>query len=110
MISNVYITAGEEPAWFRMLNNSSLFSVYVGYFPSFGLQKRLRTESFFMEVKFSNKKRVLVRGNLPSSTPEKFYVAGCVLVVNVVISNEEAHFVPWIWEWYRGGLLVIQRL
>lgn len=80
MVSNVYMTAGEEPAWFRILNNSSLFSVYIGYFPSFGLQKRLRTEPLFMEVKFSKMKRVLVRGNLLSSTPEKFYLAGCVLV------------------------------
>lgn len=42
--------------WFRILNDSSLFSVYVGYLPSSGLLRRARMELFFMKAKFTKRR------------------------------------------------------
>ena len=39
-----------------MRNNSSLFAVYIGYFPSSGLRKSVRIASLFMEMEFSKMK------------------------------------------------------
>lgn len=48
MICSVYITAGEWPAWFRILNDNSLFSVCMEYFfPTLASKKELEQGSLY---------------------------------------------------------------